>query len=291
MKLRSYFYDDNTLSFVQLGMASNGFTKYYPYQSRSTSANPTSCPISTTASATCFSKYYSSKCYSSAYSSYPAYDARCRTWYQLGVEKANPLNAYFEYPRTSSSGIFVLTGVVPIRHQNSEDGDLYAVLNSNFLASTFSSAINSLQILDSGYSYLIDATNTTYLVMHPKASSSCSRIKCAETFTTDEYRSFDNNVLMVIESQTLTNNAYAVEYTGLPSTYKKDGKTWRLIVKNIVFKTINYALIITVPEEEVLATTTETQNAIKYTVNVMIAVFVISMVTESSFRKLIVLII
>lgn len=83
-------------------------------------------------------------------------------------------------------------------------GSEYAgVLNFNVLSTSLANSINSLTILDSGYSYLIDAKNSTFIVVHPFASSGCSEVKCAEDFSSSEYEDFLTNVLIPIQEEAL----------------------------------------------------------------------------------------
>lgn len=268
IKLRSYFYTNNAFSFWQTAEVTDGFTRYLPYSATTTNSNPTSCVIAQTGSDICTAKYTNSRCASPiGYASFPAYDARCRSWFQLAEKEADPAQAYFQYPRISSSGSYVLTGVVPIRTGNQLDGELRGVLNANFLMSTLSDAINSLTILQSGYSYLIDATNTSVVIVHPKASAACSFVLCVENFRPDEWTAFQSDFLEPIQA--------GVQVEQLSDRYSKRGRTWRLIVRRIEVGSVRYALMITVPNSEVLRASESTSDAIDTATNTMIAVFVV----------------
>jgi uncharacterized protein YegL len=263
LKLRSYFYQNNFVSFYQFGLT-DGFTRYLPYEQTTQNSNPTSCLL-VDSPGLCHDKYQQSLCSSSAFASYPAYDPRCRSWYGYGTTMNDPALAYFQYPRVSSSGQFVLTGVVPIHRNNSLDGPLVGVLNSNYLISTLSNAINSLTILKSGYCYLIDSTNVNTIILHPNLPSSCSQVQCAEGMNDDDYVSFHERILLPIENG---------EYAAIPSTYKKNKKTWRIVAYPVNYGSVKYSLLITVPDSEVAKASIDTQDAISFTVEGMIVAFV-----------------
>lgn len=270
IKLRSYFYSGNAFSFMQTGETMNGFTRYLPYVATTANSDPTSCVISKTAGEVCAAKYANSRCASSDYPSFPVYDARCRPWFELAKNKADPTQVYFQHPRISSSDNYVLTGVVPIRAGNQVQGDFQGALNANFLISALSDSMNAVTILQSGYSYLIDATNTSVLIVHPNASASCGELACAEDFNAAEWDVFQRDVLSPI---LMGDN---VEL--LPDEYAKGGRTWRLIVRRIDVGSIHYALMMTVPNSEVLRASESTVDAIDEATIAMIETFVICLV-------------
>lgn len=269
IKLRSYFYTGNAFSFWQTGEASNGFTRYLPYVPTTANSNPTSCAISETASDVCAAKYMNSRCASLNYPSFPAYDARCRSWFALAKNKADPAQVYFQYPRISSSGQYVLTGVVPIRAVNVAQGEFRGVLNANFLISMLSDSMNALSILQSGYSYLVDATNTSVLIVHPNASASCGLLSCAENFDAAEWAAFQSNFLSPIQT--------GEHVDLLPDEYMKGGRSWRIIVRRIEVGSVHYALVMTVPNSEVLRASESTSDAIDEATIALIEIFVICM--------------
>jgi hypothetical protein len=90
----------------------------------------------------------------------------------------------------SNAGQFIVTTIAPIyspytqstRSISSSAGtnQVAAVVNFNILMSELSDALNSLPILVNGYSFIIDTTNTTVLILHPDATSTCSSIECAQ---------------------------------------------------------------------------------------------------------------
>lgn len=268
LKLRSYFYNGNFVSFYQFALDSNGYTRYLPYQKSTTNSEPASCVIQDSPGL-CHSIYTNSKCSNNnAYFSYPPYDARCRSWYQLGLSEKNATNdyAYFQYPRIASNGQYVLTGAVPIRYNN----QFYGVLNSNYLISTLSNAINTLTILKSGYVYIINSgDNVTDIVLYPNLPSVCTTVICAEGFSTSEYNAFYENVLSRLAADP------SLAFTTI---YKKGGSNWRISTYPVAYGSVKYTLLATVPDSEVLEASNDTQDAIDKTVVIMIVVFVILMV-------------
>lgn len=272
LKYGSNFYANNFVSFIQIG-TSDGYTRYFPFTYHRGLSNPSSCLITSTYTTLCYDKYYTSKCSSSSNGFYYSYDARCRSWYELAEINTNTEKVYFQYPRISSSGQYVLTGVSAI--VNNSATELAGVLNANFLVDTLSSSINSVKILDSGYYYVIDATNPEYLIVHPNASASCSKVLCAEGFTSEEYSIFQGQVLLPIQNgqiSTLKNQGAVF--------YSKRGRQWALIAIPVLTPTlsIDYALLVTVPTDEIDLSSYQTQQAINQTVRLMYIVFTCSVV-------------
>ena len=162
----------------------------------------------------------------------------------------------------ASSGDFVQTGYIPIR----KGGTFVGVLNTNYLASRLSSVINSNRILTSGYCYLIDS-NSSALISHPKLSSACTTIQCAEGMSQSEYAAFAVAVLQPIRGNGyLLNDAASI-------VFKKQGANWRLTASSVVVGTVRYTVIATVPNSEVEKTSTDTTNSINATVVSMVIAF------------------
>lgn len=121
----------------------------------------------------------------------PPYDARCRTWFGYGRDRATTQKAFFLSPRIGAvTGSDVITGAiqVPYSPQN-------VILNFNFSPKILVDAINNEKILSSGYFFIIDcehvATNDALYIVHP-GSSNCqdtqvsgksvlNSLKCAES--------------------------------------------------------------------------------------------------------------
>ena len=273
IKFRSFFHNYSFISFVQFGLELHGFTRYLPFTGISTKdnnpSNPTSCNIdlpTTYTNSKCYSEYHNSLCDSTSKNSpkkYPSYDPRCRSWYLLGNASTDYNDVIYQKPRSASSGIFVQTGILPIRSK----GAFVGVLNTNYLATRLSRVINSIGILFSGYCYLID-TNSSALITHPAINSTCNTIDCVEGFSQSEYDAFAKSVLQPIRAKgTLLTDSVI---------YTKKGISWRLTASTIQIGTIHYAVFATVPNREVEKTAVDTTNAINSTIIEMEIAFAIA---------------
>lgn len=115
----------------------SGLTRIYGYRTKSY-GSPTSCYIQETPANYPICSTLKAEC---TLGDYPAYDSRCRTWYQDAAVSGSPTSVYFQQPRTSSGGQTVITGVTPIKSNQSSFGELYGVLNFNILAATLSDSV------------------------------------------------------------------------------------------------------------------------------------------------------
>jgi hypothetical protein len=191
----------------------------------------------------------------------------------MGAGKSDPASVFFMYPRMSASGQFVITASQILRKRMSAIGSLYGQLASNVLVTTFSNSVNSLKILQTGYLYVVDSKISTSLIMHPKSSATCGFVSCAESFSSSEYQTFLSTVLMPLQNNALGGQAQIVS-----DSFTKNGQTWRLAHRSVKFGTIDYTVLAVVPLEEVLAASSKVQTEIKYSIDVMTALYVIFMV-------------
>jgi uncharacterized protein YegL len=269
--MQSFFYTGNSISFIQYGLASDGYTRYFPY-SPGRFSQPSSCRIQQPyAYEFCGVLNETSECSGNpAYTSvgYPSYDARCRSWFNFGLH-GNDSHAYFQYPRKSSSGAYVTTVATPLQNGTEFSG----VLIFNVLSSRLSDAINQNgKILDSGYTYLIDAENPDFIVIHPYATGTCNQVLCAEGFTDIEYIDFYSSVLHPIMLISQGNSTVEVS-----KTYFKSGSLWRLDYSVIEYDTATYAVIVTVPQSDIEKSSNDIVNSINKTVLAMIFSFALCM--------------
>lgn len=251
---------------MQMGMADDGFTRYWPYRNTTTNDDPTSCLITSTNSTFCYNLYYSSACGDPTSSYYPPYETKCRDWYAVGDNHHTAQKVYFMTPRLASDKTTVLTGVVNIYANNDPSQTKYGVLISNFLASELSNAINKMKILDSGYYYLIERNNPNEVVIHPDATATCTTVICAEGMSSSDFTTFENEILLPAAA-------------GLPlntSLYKKRGDKWRVNVQPVTYGTVSYLLVATVPESEVLEASRKTTDSINTSVTGMIVGFAVT---------------
>lgn len=147
------------------------------------------------------------------------------------------------------------------------------VLIFNVLVTRLSDSVNNLRILDNGYSYLIDALNSEFIVLHPFASNGCKRVACAESFATEEYNHFKANVLDPI--QVLANNPDASAVVS--SSYYKNGELWRCEYSLVVTDTATFALIVTVPQSDIDQSSDDIQSSLNRTVVGMMVAFALCM--------------
>lgn len=113
----------------------------------------------------------------------PPYDARCRTWFGYGRDRATTEKPFFLPPRIGAvTGSDVITGAIQIANTPEN-----VVLNFNFSPDLLVGAINKEQILAAGYFFIIDCehvlTKEAVYIVHP-GSSNCQELnslKCAET--------------------------------------------------------------------------------------------------------------
>jgi len=228
-----------------------------PYSYKSYGA-PTSCFIEDRTRDDCNAKYLASACNPSSFSGeYPLYDARCRRWYQIGTKPgATTREVYFDYPRVASTGDLVITTAAPIRRHGDDNGELHGVLNLNVLAATLSDSVNQLKIIDNGYVYIVDATNTSNVVLHPRLSKTCTSFRCCEdSFSDAEFAAFHAAVLAPLQAGNADDIA--------SSSFVKGGKEWRFALAPVRYGTVNYVLFATVPRSDILKSSAEVTNQIE----------------------------
>ena len=274
LKFKSLFHAKNYSTFVQLATES-GFSRNFPYTRSSAYAHPTSCLIADITMSYCKAAYQQTSCGTPAIypTYYPPYDPRCRVFYRDGLKSSVTDKVFFLYPKPTISvgNLLVVSGVIPLKAAGKIDGTFYGVYSANFLVSRLSDSINFIHILKNGYSYVIDAYNTTQIIIHPKASLTCGLVSCAEGFISSaEYNSFLSNVLLPIQKNALSGSkSQAVE-----TTYIKNGATWRLAYSTFDYDLVHYAVISTVPLTDIREASNDVQHSISDAVNQMIAIFI-----------------
>jgi tetratricopeptide (TPR) repeat protein len=256
LHMKSLFHPSTSYSFVQLGRDTN-FTRLYPYSFKSYGV-PDSCFIDDTAAPQCFHSYHNSKCGDPSLPNYPLYDPVCRSWYQLGaLSSALPNLVYFQKPRVSSSGASVISAIIQVRRGASSTGALYGVINLSVKSDQLSNSINSFKILKSGYVFVVDARNASTVILHPKLTATCSSLRCVESqFSDFEFAIFDSTVLQPIQNGG----------TDFAVSYKKNGQSWRLSISYVNYETIEYAIIATVPLEEIMKPSKDVEDNISRTI-------------------------
>lgn len=266
IKYQSLIYDESLLVLAQFGAENDGYFRHFPYSREQTwSTNPPKCYVQSTEDPICLQNYQNFGC-SVTGKNYPEYDPRCRSWYQFAKKVAVDENeAYLMYPRfQSSTNEYVVTSVMKIMRGS----EFVGVINSNSLVEVLSNAVNQLKILEHGYSYIVDAENSTYVIMHP--SSSCGQVSCAERFSGDEFAIFYDTVLLPLQQNAVSGSSQTIM-----SSYIKGGKEWRLSYSYVKVSSIYYAVISTVPYDDIDAGSQHVVSAIGVTISSIIAAFVI----------------
>eukprot|EP01041_Mallomonas_annulata_P010479 gene10479-21855_t len=243
--LPSYLHQSSNVEFYQIGFEDHGLTRNSPYAYKKY-GDQTQCYVEDISLDICYDMYYNSKCGNPNAAKYPPYDPRCRVWYQMAVRGGDPNKVYFIPPRVASTGNVDVTSVTPLKTGMRADGKLLGVVNSNILAQTLSDSVNKLKILDSGYCFLISTTNTTEVILHPTLSASFNARHneiqyLFPALNPQEYNDFRRNVLLPIQN-----------HGQVASTYFSGGKEWHLAYSSVVYGTVDFTLIATVPVEEVL---------------------------------------
>jgi hypothetical protein len=91
------------------------------------------------------------------------------------------------------------------------------------MANDLSDSVNSFKILDSGYIYILNARNLSTVILHPRATATCSTLLCCEKgFTSVEYAEF-YSILSGLSSS-----------TSQDTNYSKGGKSWILVNSGFV---------------------------------------------------------
>jgi tetratricopeptide (TPR) repeat protein len=274
IKYQSLIYEESLLVLAQFGVENDGYFRHYPYSREKTwSTNPPKCYVQSTEDPICLLKYQNSGC-SVLGANYSEYDPRCRSWYQFAKKEAVDENeAYIMYPRfQSSTNEYVVTSVMKIMRGS----EFLGVINSNSYVEFLSNAVNQLKILENGYSYIVDARNSTYVIMHP--SSSCGQVLCAERFSDKEFATFYDTVLLPLQQNALSGSSQTIM-----SSYIKGGKEWRLSYSYVKVSSIYYAVISTVPYDDIDAGSQHVVSAIGVTINSIIAAFVVCITVVAVF--------
>lgn len=259
LKFRSTSFPGSQLAFIQVAQE-DSYTRVYGYSYKDY-ANPSSCyPDADVSSIPSQYSYCIGQKQSCASGTFPVYDSRCRSWYQMAVKLGDPTKVAFQPPRMSSSGDQVVTSATPITSDGTSAGTLLGVFNMNLQASALTDSVNNLVILQSGYAFVVDSTAPTTVILHPlMGATACPSLlggglglQCLESsFSSSEWSDFSNNIL-----PQLTNP------NGFKGMYKKGGQQWKIASSPLPSVIVSYTLVVTVPRSEVLAVVTKVNNAI-----------------------------
>ena len=170
-----------------------------------------------------------------------AFDPRKSKWYQLGKASKSYDRVYFQNPLNF---VELQNGFIPIQSKGNFSGAVSINYNNS---QRFSRSMNVHSILSTGYYYVFE-TNSSALISHPQLSPSCYDMKCAEGLSDSDYREFRKNV---------QKTSY---------TYDKRGIPWHLTATPVVFGTIEYTVVATVPSSEVEKASADVTSSITVTI-------------------------
>jgi hypothetical protein len=238
LKFQAYFYKYSLLDFIQIGF-SDGSTRLYAWTDKRTYANGGTCNVDlTTNVAGC------SVCSACVFPNCPAYDSKCRSWYQTAVANPDPNKVFFQNPRKASSGNIVSTSVMSLFPNRNPANSLQAVLTFNVISSQLSTSVNSVKILTTGFVYMLGADLST-VIFHPRlaaAPASCTTIDCVDGIDTSAGSQYVTQVITPLQSG----------MTGVTSLTRA-GQSWRLAYTPVVCGTVTYYLIAQVANDDIEA--------------------------------------
>ncbi|RYG68855.1 VWA domain-containing protein [archaeon] len=234
------------ISFIASG-DEDGFTRAWPmfYFPPVLSLAPL-CFIDTRDIPVCANAFANSQCGNPNAASFPPYDVRCATWYGDVRQSQSPTEPFFALGLSIVGTFYVFTGSIAIFNETS--GDRLGAVSLNFFITALEQAINSNPIIQSGYTYIVNANNVDALVVHPKQTLSCTTVQCAESMTSAEYAAFKADVLQAGPSPSIT--------------YTKGGQIWRVATQVLDFGNVHYLVVGTVPDAELIGFTVTVQDSI-----------------------------
>lgn len=266
--MRSNFYTGSKFGNVQFGLENLGLLRLFPYTPFNIQKISQTCQIQQTQTEECLNEYLTSACGNKSIHHFYPFNAHCQGWYQQGRVMTSVTTVGYGYPRITATSAYVLTPVVPIHQNNQDNGQFLGTFASNYYISDLKSSISNLQVLYSGFSYLVDAKSPNYVIVHPKATNKCTLLSCLETkmnMTAAEFIVFNLTVL-----ERIKNN----EYDQIATSYFRAGQKWAVHAIPVQSSYVHYAFIITVPESEVLQPATNIQSAINKGMNKMLIIFI-----------------
>jgi len=184
----------------------------------------------------------------------PAYDARCRTWFGYGRDKATTTQAYFLSPRLgATTGTNVITGAIQVQNTPSN-----VVLNFNFNPDILVNAINKEQILSTGYVFIIDCGMFTsgdgVFIVHPSGSTCTdtqppNSLNCAEI----NQAGYQNNPYSAAEWAAFLSSLTSGCATAKKSfAYTRSGAQYYASMATLTLPLQSYAVVAVVPYSAVV---------------------------------------
>jgi hypothetical protein len=172
------------------------------------------------------------------------YDPNAEDWYtNVVAQDPSDNSVVFTEPYVDPSVGLVISMGRPVRF---DDGTLIGVVSADVTMATINQKVLNLDVLDNGYSYLLDRNGV--VVAHPDLGvfDDPLPIETLEfgSTTSPEAIAFDNQ----LNSNVLVNEAGQLEF-------QKNGQTWHMAFANIT--NTEYILAIVVPDSDVIAPASE----------------------------------
>ncbi|MHA2352373.1 MAG: cache domain-containing protein [Candidatus Thorarchaeota archaeon] len=168
------------------------------------------------------------------------YDPNAEDWYtNVVAQDPGDDSVVFTEPYIDLSVGLVISMGRPVRFDN---GTLIGVVSADVAMSTINEKILNLEVLENGYSYLLDSSGV--VVAHPDLDT------------------FDDPLPIEVLEFASTSSAEAIAFSNLLSTsvlveesgleeFQKDGNTWHMAFVNVT--NTDYVLAIVVPDSDVIA--------------------------------------
>lgn len=168
------------------------------------------------------------------------YDPNAEDWYtNVAAQNPGDNSVVFTEPYVDPSVGLVISMGRPVRFDN---GTLIGVVSADVTMATINDKVLNLEVLDNGYSYLLDRNGV--VVAHPDLGvfDDPLPIETLEfgSTTSPEAIAFDNKLNSIV----LVNEAGQLEF-------QKNGQTWHMAFVNIT--NTEYILAIVVPDSDVVA--------------------------------------
>lgn len=294
LKTKSFFHPLSELDFTQVAVesfeaASMSYTRLYPYSHKAYGSPPQSSSgcvydlnpskMRLQYSSVCTAGYQKCQSVSTSGGSYSPYDVRCRFWYQSALNSPMPKLGY-QPPRKISSGGVDITFASSI--WNSQNlTQLQGAVAVNIKTSYLSDSVNRLQILSTGYAFLVDLANPSAVIAHPLLTPQTGcfpqeagplNLSCIDpSWSVAELEAFRTDVLPVIA-------------TGQTAVYTKGGEEWKVAGMPVMSASADLLMIVTVRTSEVRAVVTKVQTDIDSAVSSQITACIIIVIVVGLFN-------
>ncbi|MFW9806796.1 MAG: cache domain-containing protein [Candidatus Thorarchaeota archaeon] len=177
------------------------------------------------------------------------YDPNAEDWYTNVANAPDNGRVIFTPPYLDESVGLVISMGRPVTFDS--NGSLFGIVSADVSMSTIQEKVLNLEVLDNGYSFLLDRNGV--VVAHPDLGTfddpaPIEQLEFSST-TSPEAIAFSN----------LLSTTVLVEESGLEE-FQKDGKTWHMAFVNV--SNTDYVLAVVVPDSDVVAPATAMLNLV-----------------------------